>query len=73
MEPIKSDEEHRRVLLEIDALMDAEAGTHEGEQLDRLVSRAVEWEECITSSKHPTKLTLSISRKSSGGNLWIWQ
>lgn len=36
--PIRTDEEHAEALREIEGLMDAEAGTHEGDRLDLLAT-----------------------------------
>jgi HTH-type transcriptional regulator/antitoxin HigA len=43
--PIKSERDYRRVLREIDSLMDAKAGTPDGDRLDVLVTLAEAWEE----------------------------
>lgn len=45
IKPIKNDRDYRRVLKEIDALMDAKAGSAEGDALDVLVTLAEAWEE----------------------------
>ena len=42
--PIKSERDYRRVLKEIDGLMDAQANTAAGERLDVLATLAVAWE-----------------------------
>ena len=43
-DPIKSDGDYRRALKEIEGLMDAKAGSPEGEQLDGLVAQVEAWE-----------------------------
>ena len=45
IKPIKNERDYRRVLKEIDALMDAKANTPEGDRLDVLVTLADAWEE----------------------------
>jgi HTH-type transcriptional regulator / antitoxin HigA len=45
IKPIKNQRDHRRVLKEIDALMDAKANTPAGDRLDVLVTLAEAWEE----------------------------
>jgi HTH-type transcriptional regulator / antitoxin HigA len=42
---IKNEREYRRILKEIDSLMNAKANTLAGERLDLLASAAVAWEE----------------------------
>ena len=44
IKPIKSERDYRRVLKEIDALMDAKANSPEGDRLDILVTLAEAWE-----------------------------
>ena len=44
IEPIKNDRGYRRVLKEIDALMDAKANTADGDKLDVLVTLVEAWE-----------------------------
>ena len=45
IKPIKSERDYRRVLKEIDSLMDASANTARGDRLDVLATLAVAWEE----------------------------
>jgi HTH-type transcriptional regulator / antitoxin HigA len=45
IKPIKSERDYRRVLEEIDALMDAKANSPEGDRLDVLVTLVEAWEE----------------------------
>jgi len=45
IKPIKSERDYRRVLKEIDGLMDAKANTADGDKLDALVTRAEAWEQ----------------------------
>jgi HTH-type transcriptional regulator/antitoxin HigA len=45
IKPIRSDRDYRRVLKEIEALMDAKANTAEGDRLDVLVTLVQAWEE----------------------------
>jgi HTH-type transcriptional regulator/antitoxin HigA len=45
IEPIKCERDYRRVLKEIDGLMDARANTADGDRLDVLATLAVAWEE----------------------------
>lgn len=45
IKPIKSERDYRRVLKEIDALMDAKAKTAAGDRLDVLVTLAEAWEQ----------------------------
>ena len=45
IKPIKSERDYRRVLKEIDTLMDARPNTPEGDRLDVLVTLAEVWEE----------------------------
>ena len=45
IKPIKNQRDYRRVLKEIDALMDAKANTAAGDRLDVLVTLAEAWEE----------------------------
>lgn len=45
VKPFKNDRDHRRVLKEIDALMDAKPNSAEGDRLDVLVTLAETWEE----------------------------
>lgn len=45
IKPIKNDRDYRRVLAEIDTLMDAKANTAAGDRLDVLVTLADAWEE----------------------------
>jgi HTH-type transcriptional regulator/antitoxin HigA len=45
IKPIKTERDHRRVLKEIDRLMDAKRNTPEGDTLDVLVTLAEKWEE----------------------------
>jgi HTH-type transcriptional regulator / antitoxin HigA len=42
---IKTEHEYRRVLKEIESLMNAKANTPEGERVDILTNLAVAWEE----------------------------
>jgi HTH-type transcriptional regulator/antitoxin HigA len=42
---IKSEANYRRVMKEIDSLMDAKRGTAAGDRLDVLVDLAIAWEE----------------------------
>jgi HTH-type transcriptional regulator/antitoxin HigA len=42
--PIKSDRDHRRVLKQIESLMDAKANTTDGDKLEVLVTLAQAWE-----------------------------
>lgn len=44
IKPIKTDRDYRRVMKEIDSLMDAKAGTPDGDRLDVLVTLAEAWE-----------------------------
>jgi HTH-type transcriptional regulator / antitoxin HigA len=44
IKPIKSDRDHRRVLQEIDGLMDAAANTAAGDRLDILATLVEAWE-----------------------------
>lgn len=44
IKPIKSDRDYRRVLKEIDGLMDARSNTPEGDRLDLLATLAEAWE-----------------------------
>lgn len=44
IDPIKNDRGYRRVLKEIDALMDAKPNTEDGDKLDVLVTLAEAWE-----------------------------
>lgn len=44
IKPIKSERDYRRVLKEIEALMDAKANSPEGDSLDILVTLAEAWE-----------------------------
>ena len=45
IKPIKSERDYRRVMQEIDGLMDAKANTAAGDRLDVLVTLAEAWEE----------------------------
>jgi HTH-type transcriptional regulator/antitoxin HigA len=45
IKPIRSERDYRRVLKEIDFLMDAKANTPQGERLDVLATLAEAWEE----------------------------
>jgi HTH-type transcriptional regulator/antitoxin HigA len=45
IKPIKNDRDYRRTLSEIDKLMDAKAGTPEGDRLDVLATLVAAWEE----------------------------
>src|ERR1700685_1929775 len=45
IKPIKSERDYRRVLVQIDALMDARRNTPEGDRLDVLTTLAEAWEE----------------------------
>ncbi|MGA2232974.1 MAG: hypothetical protein ABSH22_18900 [Tepidisphaeraceae bacterium] len=45
MEPLKNDSDYRRVLREIETLMDSTAHSAAGDRLDRLVALAQAWEE----------------------------
>lgn len=45
IKPIKTERDYQRAMKEIDALMDAKAGTSEGDRLDVLVTLAEAWEE----------------------------
>jgi len=45
IKPIKNERDYRRVLKEIDTLMEAKANTAEGDRLDVLVTLADAWEE----------------------------
>ena len=45
IKPIKSERDYRRVLVKIDALMDARRDTPEGDRLDVLTTLAEAWEE----------------------------
>jgi HTH-type transcriptional regulator/antitoxin HigA len=45
IKPIKNERDYRRVLKEIDALMDAKAGSADGDRLDVLATLAQAWEE----------------------------
>jgi HTH-type transcriptional regulator/antitoxin HigA len=45
IKPIENDRDYRRVLKEIDALMDAGPDTPDGDRLDVLVTLAEAWEE----------------------------
>src|SRR5579884_3773816 len=45
IKPIKTERDYRRVLKEIELLMDARAGSREGDKLDVLVTLAEAWEE----------------------------
>ena len=45
IKPIKNERDYRRVLQEIDALMDAKANSVEGDRLDVLATLAEAWEE----------------------------
>jgi HTH-type transcriptional regulator / antitoxin HigA len=45
IKPIKNEQRYRRVLKEIDTLMDAKANTAAGDRLDVLVTLAEAWEE----------------------------
>jgi len=45
IKPIKNERDYRRVLKEIDALMDAKTNTADGDKLDVLVTLAEAWEE----------------------------
>ena len=45
IDPIKNDRGYRRVLKEIDALMDAKPNSADGDRLDVLVTLAEAWEE----------------------------
>ena len=45
IKPIKSDRDYRRVLSEIDGLMDARPNSAEGDRLDVLTTLVVAWEE----------------------------
>jgi HTH-type transcriptional regulator/antitoxin HigA len=45
IKPIKTERDYRRVLKEIDSLMDARPNTLEGDRLDVLVTLASVWEE----------------------------
>jgi len=44
IKPIKNERDYRRVLIEIEALMDAKANSPEGDRLDVLVTLAEAWE-----------------------------
>jgi HTH-type transcriptional regulator/antitoxin HigA len=44
VKPIRSDRDYRRVLKEIDQIIDARANTSEGDRLDVLVTLAEAWE-----------------------------
>lgn len=44
IKPIKSDRDYRRILKEIEALMDARPNTPEGDRLDVLATLATAWE-----------------------------
>jgi antitoxin component HigA of HigAB toxin-antitoxin module len=43
--PIKNERDYRRVMKEVDSLMDAKANTPTGDRLDVLVTLAEAWEE----------------------------
>jgi HTH-type transcriptional regulator/antitoxin HigA len=45
IKPIKNERDYRRVMREIDSLMDAKANTSEGDRLDVLVTLAEAWEQ----------------------------
>lgn len=45
IKPIKTEREYRRVMKEIEGLMDAEARTAAGNRLDLLAKLAEQWEE----------------------------
>ena len=45
IKPIKNESDYRRVLKQIDTLMDAKANTADGDRLDVLVTLADAWEE----------------------------
>ncbi|HEX4052869.1 MAG TPA: helix-turn-helix domain-containing protein [Tepidisphaeraceae bacterium] len=57
IKPIKNMRDYRRVLKEIDALMDAKAKTAAGDRLDVLATLAVAWEEqhCPIESPDPVE------------------
>ena len=44
IKPIKTERDYRRVLKEVDSLMDARPGTRDGDKLDILVTLAEAWE-----------------------------
>ena len=44
IKPIKTERDYRRAMKEIDSLMDAKAGTPDGDRLDVLVTLAEAWE-----------------------------
>jgi HTH-type transcriptional regulator/antitoxin HigA len=45
IQPIKTERDYRRVLKEIERLMDAKANTPQGDRLDVLATLATAWEE----------------------------
>jgi HTH-type transcriptional regulator / antitoxin HigA len=45
IKPIKNEQDYRRVMREIDSLMDAKANTAQGDRLDVLVTLAEAWEQ----------------------------
>jgi|ERR1700722_3562753 len=45
IKPIKNERDYRRVMAEVDELMDARANTADGDRLDVLVTLAQAWEE----------------------------
>jgi HTH-type transcriptional regulator/antitoxin HigA len=57
IKPIKNERDFRRVLKEIDALMDATANTPEGDRLDVWVTLAEAWEEKHHAIDAPVRRT----------------
>jgi antitoxin component HigA of HigAB toxin-antitoxin module len=69
--PIKNERDYRRVLKDIEGLMDAKANTAAGDRLDVLATLAEAWEEkhpAIVSASSTPAGEVGVSSRRVGGN-----